>query len=129
MAEVLTILNNGAPFSVRKVLSEKKVGKDGKVEKAKFGDVIEIKTGAIQLDKLTANMVLSVYKERCSLVDVTVSKDAENAEIKKLSAEKEKLHAELEKVKQELEDATKACQSANEELAKVKEELAKATQK
>ena len=87
MADVLTIMNNGAPIKVRELLSEKKVKKDGTIEKAKFGDVIEIPTGAIQLNKLTAEMVLNTYKERCSIVSVSSAVKGDSKEVEKLQKE------------------------------------------
>lgn len=87
MADVLTIMNNGAPIKVRELLSEKKEKKDGTIEKAKFGDVIEIPTGAIQLNKLTAEMVLKTYKERCSIVGVSSAVKGDSKEIEKLQKE------------------------------------------
>lgn len=101
MADTLTILNNGAKITVREVLSEKKVKKDGTIEKAKFGDVIEIPEGAIELDKLTAEYVLKTYKERCSIVKVSSSAKGDSKEVAKLQEKLAEAEKEIEALKAE----------------------------
>lgn len=118
MADVLTIMNNGAPIKVRELLSEKKVKKDGTIEKAKFGDIIEIPTGAIQLDKLTAEMVLKTYKERCSIVSVSSAVKGDSKEIEKLQKE---LSVAAEKIAA-LEEEKAALEAKVAELSKSKDE-------
>lgn len=110
MSGTITIMNNGAPIKVLKVLAEKKVKKDGTVEKAKYGDIIEIPTGAIQLDKLTADMVLRTYSERCSIVNVTVAEDDSK---------------EVAKLKEEISKAKEVIDALNAENAELKERIEK----
>jgi hypothetical protein len=117
MADVLTIMNNGAPIKVRELLSEKKIKKDGTIEKAKFGDIIEIPTGAIQLNKLTAEMVLNTYKERCSIVSVSSAVKGDSKEIEKLQKE---LSAAAEKIAA-LEEEKAALEAKVAELSMPKE--------
>ena len=120
MADVLTIMNNGAPIKVRELLSEKKVKKDGTIEKAKFGDVIEIPTGAIQLNKLTAEMVLNTYKERCSLVHVSGNAQSDSKEVAELMKKLEKSSEE----KAALEAKVAELSAAAEKIAALEEEKA-----
>lgn len=117
MADILTIMNNGAPIKVRELLSEKKVKKDGTIEKAKFGDVIEIPTGAIQLNKLTAEMVLNTYKERCSLVHVSGKTQSDSKEVAELM---KKLKESAEE-KAALEEKVLALEAKVAELSKSEE--------
>lgn len=125
MADVLTIMNNGAPIKVRELLSEKKVKKDGTIEKAKFGDVIEIPTGAIQLNKLTAEMVLNTYKERCSLVYVSDKAQSDSKEVAELMKKLEKSSeekADLEAKVVALEEEKAALEAKVAELSKSEED-------
>ena len=118
MADILTIMNNGAPIKVRELLSEKKVKKDGTIEKAKFGDIIEIPTGAIQLNKLTAEMVLNTYKERCSLVHVSGNAQSDSKEVAELMKKLEKSSEE----KAALEEKVLALEAKIAELSKSEED-------
>lgn len=80
MAKIV-VMNNGAAFSCLSVKGEK----DGKKI---YGDVVHVNAhSAIQVDKATADYILELYPERCSIA--AVFDEEKPAKASKKSAKKE----------------------------------------
>lgn len=70
-------MNNGAAFSCLSVKGEE----DGKKI---FGDVVHVNAhSAIQVDKATADYILELYPERCSIAAVFEEEEKEKKSAKK----------------------------------------------